>query len=174
MPENHLTYDQIALRATHDQRHGRVLGEIVFDAAINRRQLEDKRHAELTAELVALQETISVHAQASGARRAESRRALDTKYVAYKTMCEANAKLNEAEQSTLAPLTARSIEVQAEMRGIALPRVGEREMNELAIRTSTSAELLRNLEKKLPPAEAPPLTALAKINLAVALLKPRF
>jgi hypothetical protein len=173
MLEKHLSYDPAALRAAHDQRHGRVLGEIVFNAAVHRRQLEDQRYADLTAELLALQETISAHAQSSSVRRAKSRQALNAEYAAYKTMCEANARLDEAEQSALAPLTARSLEIQTAMRDIALPRVGEREMQELAIRTSTNADLLRNLEKTPSTSEAPPLSTLARINLTAGLHKPR-
>ena len=39
--------------------------------------------------------------------------------------------------------------------------------------TSTSADLLRNIDKKPSALESPPLSALARINLAVGLHKPR-
>jgi hypothetical protein len=173
LEKQHLAYDATVLRAGHDQRHGRVLGEIVFNAAVVRRQIEDQRHAVLAAEVSALQETISALSEAAGERRAKSRKALDAGYAVFKKLCEANAQLDSADQSALAPLTERSIELQGEMRNITSPRVSEREVQELSSCISTSADLLRNIDKKPSPMESPPLSALARINLAVGLHKPR-
>jgi hypothetical protein len=169
----HLDYDPIALRAGHIQRHGTILGTLVADAEESRHQTENTRAAELNNELTILQAEISALNHAAGALRAKSQVRLSVAYTAYMAHCAEDAKADSEAQAQIAPLTARSRELQDQMRNITLPRLSERELNNLAAYSSINAERLRSADKKLPPLETPPLSALGKINASVGLSKLR-
>jgi hypothetical protein len=173
MQQNHLDYDSATLRARLIQRHGTDLGTIVYNAESSRRQAQDARASELTTELLSVQAGTSALLRTHGERRAKSQERLAAAYAGYMEMCTETAKLDSIEQATIAPLTARARELQQQMRDIALPRLSERELQNLAIFYSTDAGQLRAVGKKLAPPASLPLTALAKINMGVGLQKPR-
>jgi hypothetical protein len=89
------------------------------------------------------------------------------------SLCAEDAKTDSAEQATIAPMTARSLDLQQQMRNISLPRVTERELDALARYTSTNAERLRAFDKKMPPVSALPLSELGRVNAGVGLQNPR-
>jgi hypothetical protein len=167
MLQNHPSYDSEALRLRLVQRHGADLGAIVYDAEVNRRCAQDARAVELNNELRALHAEISTLRHAAGERRTKSRETLEAAYAEYRTLCSEEAKIDSIEQAVFASKSALSLEMQKQLRDITLPRITEREMLDFARRTSANAELLRSFDKKLPPLEAPPLSVLAKINLAL-------
>jgi hypothetical protein len=169
----HLDYDPIALKSRHIQRHGTILGTLVADAEESRRQTENVRAAELSNELTILQAKLSALNHAAGELRAKSQARLSVAYTAYMALCAEDAKADSEAQAPIAPLTARSRELQEQMRKITLQRLSERELNNLAIYSSTNSERLRSADKQLPPMEAPPLSALGKINASVGLSKLR-
>lgn len=166
MQTNPLDFDEPTLRAANSKRHGVILGQVVSDATISLRQLENARHAELAAELATVHEEMSVIKRAAGERRASSKAKLEAAHAAYVTLCTEDAALDSAEQTAALPLTARSIELQQAMRGITQPRLTERELQAIASYSSPDAERLRAADKKLPPPAAPPLDELAQINLS--------
>lgn len=173
MQQNHLEYDSATLRARLIQRHGTDLGTIVYDAELSRRQAQDVRASELSNELIAVQAETSALLRAHGERRAKSQEQLAGAYAGYIDTCNETAKLDSFEQATIAPLTARARELQQQMRDIALPRLSERELQNLAVFYSADAAQLRAVGKQLSPPASPPPTALAKINMSVGLQKPR-
>jgi len=173
MLPNHVDYDPSHLKARLVQQHGAVLGAIVFDAEFARRQMQDARAAELTAELATLNAEISKLRHAAGERRAKAQVQLTAAYSEYLALCSEDAMIESSEEATIAPLTARSLDLQQQMRDIALPRLSERELQDVALFASTNAERLRASDKKLPPLDAPPLSELARINGSVELQKPR-
>jgi hypothetical protein len=172
MLRSNSSYDPVALKARLVQRHGSDLGGIVFAAEIIRRGAQDARAAELTMELDALHAEISALSQAAGERRAKSQLRLEATFAAYKAQCNEDAKLDSAEQAQISPLTARSLDIQQQMRNISLPRIAEHELSELALYASTGSERLRSLGKTVPPLDAPPPSELARINMGVGLQKP--
>jgi hypothetical protein len=174
MQNNFLAYDSTALKSRLVTRHGVDLGTFVFDAEVRRRQLQDARAAELSAELTALHLEVSTLSQAAGERRAKSELRLKGVYAAYMTMCDAEAQADAAEQAQISTLTNHGIELQQQMRNISLPRLSERELQDLAVYTSTNSDRLRSVDKQMPPIETPSLTALGRINMSVGLQKPRF
>jgi hypothetical protein len=169
MLEKHLAYDPAIVRAAAVQRHGTVLGPIVSDAIEARRKIEDARAAELSTQLTRVQAEISVLTRAAGERRAKSKAELEASYSLYLEQCAEDARIGSAEQATIAPLTARSLELQREMNSIVQPRLNEKELHALVTYTSANAERLRAAAKELPPLAAPPMSALAKINASVGL-----
>jgi hypothetical protein len=173
MQQSHLEYDSVALRTRLIQRHGTDLGEIVYNAELSRRRTQDARAAELSNELTTLHAEMSALRHAAGQRRAKSEGPLAAAYSAYLELCNTEAQAETAEQAQLAPMNARSIAVQQQMRDISLPRLSERELQNLAIYSSANSERLRSVDKKLPPLDAPPPTALGKINMGVGLQRPR-
>jgi len=54
MQLQHMNYDATALKARLVQRHGSDVGEMVFNAEVNRRALQDARAAEMNTELAAI------------------------------------------------------------------------------------------------------------------------
>jgi hypothetical protein len=165
MQNDPLAFDVAALKAHHIQRHGTVLGGLVFDAEVNRRRIQDERYAALTAEQKTLQAEISALRLAHGERRAKSQVGMDAAYAGYLALCREAADLDSREQAEVAPLMARNRDLQEEQRAIAIPRLNERELQNLAIYTSTNSAFLRSLDKKLPPDAGPPLDELARINM---------
>jgi len=172
MLQNPIT-DHDPMKAQLIQRHGAAVAELLYDAAVRRRAVEDARAVELSNELTALHAEMSKLSQAAGERRAKSQARLAVAYTAYMEMCNEDARIDSADQAALAPLRARSYEIQEAMRSISLPRLSERELSDLAIYSSTNAEFLRANDKRLPPVAGPPLSELARINSGGGLHKPR-
>jgi hypothetical protein len=172
MLHNHLDYEAAPLKAGLIQRHGSVLGTIVFDAVESCRRAENARDTELRTELTVLHANISALSEAAGERRAKSRARLDVAYAAYLCLCDEDAKADSVDQAQIAPMTARSLTIQGEMRNISQPRINERDLLALASLALTSSELPHNLDKEMPPPNAS-LSKLAKLNLFANSQKPR-
>jgi hypothetical protein len=142
-----LKFDPVALKARYLVRHGTDVGSFVFDAEMNRRRIQDERHAELVTELTANHKQTSELSHAAGQRREKSQARITAAYSAYLAMLEVEAKIDSEEQAAIAPLRVRSSELQRLMRSIAQPRLSERELQDVAIYNSMNAELQR---KSLP------------------------
>jgi hypothetical protein len=173
MQQNPLDFDSVALKARLVQRHGSDLGMLVYAAEESRRRTQDERYVELSTELTALQANISVLRHAAGEWRAGFQTRLAAAYAGYLALCAEDAKADSEAQAKIAPLAARSRDVQEQMRHISLPRQSERELHDLAVYSSSNSERLRSVDRKFPPLEAPPLSALGKINAGVGLSKVR-
>jgi hypothetical protein len=158
------TYDPVALKARLVQQHGNDLGMLVFAAEESRRRTQDEHHAQLTTELAALQADTSALLRAAGERRAEIQARLEAAHADYLKVGAEYAEAESEAQAQIAPLVARSRDVQEQMRSIALPRLSERDLNDLVVYTSMNAALARSADKKFPPAEAPPQSVLGQIN----------
>jgi hypothetical protein len=165
MLQSNPSYDPVALKRRIVQRYGADLGGLVFDAEVNRRRAQDARAAALTDELAAIDVEISALMSAATARRAKAHAELDTVYAQYLALCASYADADSQDQSAVAPLTARSMQLQQERREILLPRQTEAELEMLAKYSSTDSAFLRALDKKLPPLNTPAPSALEKINM---------
>jgi hypothetical protein len=171
MLQNHLDYDQGALKKRLTQRHGGDLGSLVFDAEVNRRKAQDALVAELTAELNTLQSEISACCEVAGERRAKSLARLEADYAVYLKLCEEETQLDSIDQAAFASKSARARDIQAQIRDIALPRASEKELQALSNYASADSERLRSVDKKLPPLNTPH-SELGRINMNVGLQKP--
>jgi len=171
MLQNHLSYDAAALKSRLIQRHGSDLGAIVFDAEENRRRAQDARVAELTTTLSALHSEISARCQAAGELRAKSQAQLEAEYARYMKLCDELAKIDAIEQAAFASQSTLALEIQKQIRDIALPRVNEKELQALANYASADSERLRSVDKQLPPLNPPP-SELGRINMGVGLQRP--
>jgi hypothetical protein len=171
MIQSNPSYDPVALKARLVQRHGSDLGTIVFDAEIIRRGRQDARAAELGAELTTLHAETNALLNVAGERRAKSKAGLEAAYSVYLALCDEDAKADSLAQAEIAPLAARSLDIQEQMRNISQPRVSERELSALALYASADSERLRSVDKKLPPLNAPH-SELGRINMNVGLQKP--
>jgi hypothetical protein len=142
-----LKFDPVALKTRYLLRHGADVGAFVFDAEMNRRRIQDERHAELVTELAANHKQTSELSNTAGQRRGKAQARITSAYSAYLAMLEVEAKIDAEEQAAIAPLRVRSSELQRLMRTIAQPRLSERELQDVAIYNSMNAEQQR---KSLP------------------------
>jgi protein subunit release factor A len=140
-----MNYDSAALRSRLIQRHGSDVGEIVFNAELNRRALQDARCAELSAEIARLDIEISTLSYTAGERQKPLQAGLEAIYAQYLKQCEEAATLASLAQAEITPLQNRSIELQQQLRTLVLPRLNEREVSDVAIYNSMSAEMQRKV-----------------------------
>jgi HSP90 family molecular chaperone len=141
--EETINPDHAALKARLFQRHGADVGQMVFDSAMNRFRLEDARHVELVTELTANHAQTSALSKAAGERQQKAQTRIAATYTAYLALLDEEAKTSALEESAIAPLRARSGEIQRAMRTITLPRLNERELQDVSLYNSVNAELLR-------------------------------
>jgi hypothetical protein len=141
--QQNLHYDPVALKTRLAQRHGSDLGQIIFDAEVNRRRIQDERCAELNAELTAIHNQISERSSAAAQRLKTLQTHLGETYAVYLSECAEAAKVDSMAQAQIAPLSARSLEIQEQLRTLVQPRLTERELQDVAIYNSMNSELKR-------------------------------
>jgi xylose isomerase len=145
-----MKFDPAALKTRLIQRHGLDVGEMVFNAELNRRALQDSRSAELSAEISAIDVQVSALAQAAGVAQRKLQAGLEATYAQYLKQCDEAAAINSRAQAEITPLQNRSIELQQQLRTLVQPRLTERELSDVAIYNSMTAEL----QRKKPPSYA--------------------
>jgi hypothetical protein len=145
-----MKFDQAALKARLIQRHGHDVGQLVLDAELNRRAIQDARSAELAAEIAALDVQVSELAEAAGIVQKKLSAGLEATYAIYLKQCDDAARINSLAQAQITPLANRSIELQQQLRTLVQPRLTERELIDVALYNSRSAEM----QRKKPPHNA--------------------
>jgi xylose isomerase len=140
---DHMKFDAAALKTRLIQRHGVDVGEMVFNAEVNRRAIQDARSTELAAEIAALDVQVSTLAAAAGIVQTKLQAGIEATYTHYLKQCEDAARINSMAQAQITPLQNRSIELQQQLRTLVQPRLTERELSDVAIYNSTTAELQR-------------------------------
>jgi hypothetical protein len=138
-----VNYDPAALKARLIQRHGADVAELVFNSEVNRRTIQDARSAELSTEIAAIDVQVSELARAAGRAQKKLQAGLEATYAVYLKQCEEAAKVNSLAQAEITPLQNRSIELQQQLRTLVQPRLTERELSDVAIYNSMSAEMQR-------------------------------
>jgi hypothetical protein len=142
---DHMKFDAAALKARLIQRHGHDVGDMVFNAELNRRALQDARSAELSAEIASLDIKISALSYAAGERQTPLQAALEATYAKYLKQREEAATAAASAQAEITPLQNRSLELQQQLRTLVQPRLTERELSDVAIYNSMSAEQRRQM-----------------------------
>ena len=140
---DNMNYDPAALKTRLIQRHGVDVGEMVFNAELNRRTLQDARSAELRTEIAALDVEVSTLAEAAGKAHLKLQTHLEATFAAYLAECANVATVDSLAQAQITPLQNRSIELQQQLRTLVQPRLTERELSDVAIYNSMNAEAQR-------------------------------
>jgi hypothetical protein len=146
--QQNMNYDPAALKARLVQRHGSDVGQIVFDAEVNRRGLQDARSAELSAEIAAIDVQISELSRAAGQVNKKLQAGLEATYAVYLKQCDEAAKVASLAQAEITPLQNRSIELQQQLRTLVQPRLTERELSDVSIYNSMSAVMQRKASSR--------------------------
>jgi hypothetical protein len=133
---NPLDIDEAALKKSLYAKHGSEVGEMLLVAQVAKRHKQNERHATLVAELASIQADISAHARAAGERRAKSQARIEAMYSVYLAALAEEATADSLAEAPITQLRERSINVQQQMRNIAIPRLNEREMQDVLMHSA--------------------------------------